>query len=115
LWLLAHLLSLYDLNSKKRELRVWAHGNLIELYLLSLAMKPDNDRPPVPEAERRALQYTDALVDFAGRDSFEVYSTRRQVLRYIEWFNEISNLGAATVLAEKIFQRFPEEAEEKWK
>lgn len=115
LWSLAQLLSLYDLNSRKRDLRIWAHGNLIELYLLSLVMKPDNDRPEPEEAERRALQHTDSLVDIGGRDSFHVYSTRRQILRYIDWFSEISNLEPAIGLAEKIFQRFPEEVEEKWK
>lgn len=116
LWSLAHLLSLYDLNSRKRDLRIWAHGNLIELYLLSLAMKADNNRPKPEEAEYRALQYADALVDIAGRNSFEVYSTRRQILRYIEWFGMISELGLPAMrLAERIFRRFPEEVEERWK
>ncbi|HET9963075.1 MAG TPA: CHAT domain-containing protein [Nitrospiraceae bacterium] len=113
LWSLAHLLSLYDLVSSKPDTRIWAHGNLIELYLLSLAMKPDKDRPIPKEAERRAIQYADALVDIAGRDSFHVYSTRRQILRYIDWFGKISNLGNATrQLARNIVQRFPEEVEE---
>jgi hypothetical protein len=116
LWSLAHLLSLYDLSNKDPQQRIWAHGNLIELYLLSLIMPPggNNDCPPPPEAEQRALRYADALVDLAGRDSYEVYSTRRQILRYIEWYGEISNLAPAMGLAERIFARFPEEAEEKW-
>jgi hypothetical protein len=116
LWSLAHLLSLYDLNNKKPNVRVWAHGNLVELYLLSLVITPSTGVLKPNEAERRALQYADALVDIAGRDSFEVYSTRRQILRYIDWFGEISNFGPSVrALAEKIFQRFPEEAEDRWK
>ena len=116
LWSMAHLLSLYDLNSKKSQRQVWAHGNLIELYLLSLAMRPSPERPNPAEAKKRALRHADALVDLAGRDSFEVYSTRRQILRYIEWFGVISRLGAAPMaLAEQVFQRFPEEAENRWK
>jgi hypothetical protein len=119
LWSLAHLLSLYDLNSRDRDGKVWAHGNLIELYLLSLIMGPGEGRPTPEKAEERAIRYTDALVDLAGRDTFEVYSTRRQLLRYLEWFggpDGFSNIGAeARKLAEKIFQRLPEEEEsEKW-
>jgi hypothetical protein len=111
LWSMAHLHSIYDLKP-----RIWAYGNLIELYLLSMTMKDDKDRPEPEEAERRALQYTDALVDIAGRDSFEVYSTRRQILRYLEWFRVISDLGNPLIkLAERIFERFPEDAEDRWK
>src|SRR5664279_3472934 len=36
LWSLARMLSLYDLHQGSRETRSWAHGNLMELYLLSL-------------------------------------------------------------------------------
>lgn len=118
LWSLAHLLSLYDLNSKGRDVRIWAHGNLIELYLLSLIMGPGEGRPEPAKAEERALRYTDALVDLAGRDTFEVYSTRRQVLRYLEWFGGpegFSDIGPrANALAESIFRRLPEEGKEKW-
>lgn len=116
LWSLAHLLSLYDLNSKDVKARIWAYGNLIELYLLAIAMRQNPERPNPAEAKKRALRHADTLVDIAGRDSFEVYSTRRQVLRYIEWFGAISRMGAGSMaLAEQVFQRFPEEAEDRWK
>jgi hypothetical protein len=115
LWSLSSLLSLYDLHSQKRELAIWAHGNLIELYMLSLIMGSNSVRPDGTEAHRLALEHTDALIDIAGRDSFEVYSTERQIVRYIEWFGKISNISPLIPLAEQIFERFPEEAEEKWK
>jgi hypothetical protein len=109
LWSLAHLLSLYDLNNKETNERSWAHGNLIELYLLSLAMRPSPERPSPAEAKRRALRHADTLVDIAGRDSFEVHATRRQMLRYIEWFGAISKMGKGQIdLAEAIFHRLPE-------
>lgn len=95
LWSLAHLLSLYDLNSKRSDVRIWAHTNLIELYLLSLIMGPGEERPDPDEAEKRALHYTDALVDISGRDTFEVYATRRQMLRYLEWFGIDEEAGRA--------------------
>ena len=124
LWSLAHLLSLYDLNNSSRVTRIWAHGNLIELYLLSLIMGPGEGRPGRKEAEETARRYTYALVDLAGRDTFEVYSTRRQILRYLEWFGKpsaksregLAELGApAMALAKEIFQKLPEEGKDKWK
>ena len=118
LWSLAHLLTLYDLNSKERSTRIWAHGNIIELYLLASVMGPGDGRPDQDEARNRALRYTDQLVDIAGRDTFEVYSTRRQILRYLEWFGGpkgFSDIGEfAYALAKDIFKRLPEEGQEKW-
>jgi hypothetical protein len=111
LWSLSRLLSLYDLRSSEPGKTVWAHGNLIELYLLSMLMDPNDDRPDQQESERRALEHTAALIDIAGRNSFEVYSTRRQIFRYIGWFGEIFNIGPMMSLAEQIFDKFPEEVE----
>lgn len=116
LWSMSRLLSSYDLNSKIIERVVWAHSNMIELYLLSLILPADLlDLPPDGTATQLALQHTDMLIDLSGRESFTVYSTRRQMLRYIEWFSAISNVGNLVGLAEQIFDRFPEEAEEAWK
>ncbi len=116
LWSLAHNLSLYDLHNEKRKSTVWAHGNLMELYLLMLLIPERHpDWPDVQEASRRALEHTDTLVEIAGRDSFDVYSTRRQTFRYVQWFGEIADMTPVQQLANQIFERFPEEVEEKWK
>lgn len=112
LWSMAHLHSLYNLNSKDENDRIWTHGTLVELYLLALIMPPGGERPDPAEAKRRAIQYTDALIDIAGRKTYAVYSTRRQILRYLEWFGEpaaFADLGGnAMSLAEEIFDRLPE-------
>jgi len=117
LWSMAYLLSLYDLHGKDRELTIWARGNVIELLMLSLVMPPGAGRPDPMDAGRRALEHADALIDVAGRDSFDVYSTRRQIVRYLEWFNEVARnfLAPLNGLAEGIFNKFPGEIEEKWK
>lgn len=136
LWSLSHLLSRYDLQSQGREvpaaaigrqksavdfqtqqraLAIWAHGNLLELYLLSLIMEPHPERPAAPEAARLALEHADSLIDLAGRDSFEVYSTRRQIFRYVEWFKQISAIEPMMPVAKQIFEKFPEDVEESWK
>jgi hypothetical protein len=136
LWSLARMLSIYDLQTQGREvpsealrqrrsaaeflrqqraLAIWAHGNLLELYLLALIMDDYPDRPNGKEAERLALEHADSLIDLSGRDSFEVYSTRRQIFRYIEWFREIADIEAMIPVAQQVFQKFPEEVEESWK
>lgn len=115
LWSLAHQLSLYDLNGGEKEKTIWALGNLIELDLLSLLMHKGSDQPESGEAQNRALEYATRLIETAGRESFEVYSTRRQMFRYMKWFGVLSDVDSVKQLAEKIFNRLPEEAEEKWK
>lgn len=116
LWSMAHLLSRYDLRSKSRTRNIWACSNLIELYMLAHVMPPNKGRPRPAEASRRALEHTDTLIDLAGRDSFEVYSTRRQVFRYMKWFAEIApSLDPLRALAKSIFEKFPDDIEEKWK
>jgi hypothetical protein len=120
LWSMAVTLSKYDLRSPERARAKWAHSNLIELYLLALIFSPrqeaaHEDLPNPAEARKQALEYTDAFIELAGRNSFSVYSTRRQMVRYIEWFGKIAELGPLPGLAEEIFEKFPDEVEEAWK
>jgi hypothetical protein len=114
LWSLAYLLSLDDMSSKDEKNRIWAYGNLIELCLLALKMKINNDQIKEGEAKDLAIKYTNALVEIAEPDSFEVYSTRRQILRYIEWFGKISDLGSIPSVANNIFKKIPDNGEDKW-
>lgn len=55
------------------------------------------------------------MVEIAGRDSFEVYSTRRQIFRYLQRFNEVFTIGDVASMAEDVFDKFPPEVEERWK
>ncbi len=84
--------------------------------MLSLIMPTSKNRPSPKEAERLALEHADSLLDLAGRDAFAVYSTRRQIYRYISWYGKISKLGPQFIkLANAIFAKFPEDVEERWK
>ncbi|HMM92955.1 MAG TPA: CHAT domain-containing protein [Bradyrhizobium sp.] len=115
LWSMARLLSLYDTNHESPVTRGWAHANLIELYLLSLL--PDLvGSIDQAEAMRLAVEHADQLLNIAGWDSFEAYSTRRQVLRYLEWYNDLTGVYLAPLvdLAEQIFNRFPPEVEDEF-
>jgi hypothetical protein len=116
LWLLAWLHSNRDLHSESKKNANWAHGDLIELYLLSLIMPESKNLKKREDVERQALGHTDALLELAGPDSFEAYSTRRQIFRYIGWFSEISVLGEEfTKLAQKIFEKFPRNIEQNFR
>ena len=94
------------------------------LLPVSLLVGRGEGRPGRKEAEENARRHTHALVDLAGRDTFEVYSARRQILRNLEWFGKLpskspeglAELGApAVALAKDIFEKLPEEGQDKWK
>lgn len=114
LWAVCRLLSCQDLRNDDRQVRVWAHTNLSELYLLSLLMEEDGTRPSRAKAECWALQQTDYLIETAGGDSFDVYSAWRQLLRYCQWFNKIADLEPMQELAQEMLKRFPHGIEERW-
>jgi hypothetical protein len=148
LWSLARLISEYDLHSDIRLHKIWAHANLLELYLLSFLLQPQEQQVPaetegapnpsdkpeekgakyqfnIPgkeEARRCAMEHAYSLMETSGRDSMSVYTTRRQIRRYLEWFNLIANAEGNRLsqadfhnLAEDIFHVFPKEVEDKFK
>lgn len=116
LWTLAHVQSLNDLRQDDAKRRYWAHGNLIELYMLSLLKDMEGCFPEF-EARRGAKQHARELIDTAGWESFEVYSTRRQIWRYIRWYSRITArnyLGPLMDTAIELFSLFPSEVEQKF-
>jgi hypothetical protein len=71
-------------------------------------MKTDNPKQ-LDDFEKSALRYSYMLIDLAGADPFVVYSTRRQMLRYVEWFGAIADLGHRTIaLAKRLADKFSE-------
>ncbi|KAA5544879.1 CHAT domain-containing protein [Adhaeribacter rhizoryzae] len=119
LWSMAKLLSEYDLRSAELKRQIWAHSNLAELYLLNIILIPKEPEKDywdnLHDAQTQALKFTDDFIEIAGRNSFAVYSTRRQMLRYTEWFNKISDLDPLPNLMGPVISKFPEEVEETWK
>jgi hypothetical protein len=108
LWALAHTLSLQDLPSLAIQPRIWALSNLVELYLLARAMGPGGARPDSTEAADKALAHARELVAAAGGSSFEVYSTRRQMVRYVDWYAKLADLHDAPGLAERLVNVLPD-------
>ncbi len=90
LWRTAEVQSRHDAENGTADDRAWAYGNLAELYLIAPLLVDG----PAAAASNAAHQA--AAIDAAGRvlaltrpSSFQVFSTRRQVLRYLEWFNDL--------------------------
>jgi len=109
LWSLVHDLSLNDLRGKDDQYRLWALGNLVELYLIAPLVNPPRQRVAVPPKEwrARAMRHAHALVDLAGPASWDVYCTRRQILRYANWYPEIAEVGPVVELAWDLAETLP--------
>jgi CHAT domain len=116
LWALAETQSLADLHNEDHSARKWAIANLIELYLLAPLVDGVRDRDPVEHFADRAQSYANELRERTGSRSFEVFSTRRQIARYLEWFNELAAATVAPIYgaAEAVFGLLPESEEPDW-
>lgn len=79
-----------DLDLGDNPTRAWAHGTLAELYLL-LTAYGEKDVPERHQvAKKKALTHAEQIVNIAGRESFPVYSTKRQFERYRDWWSDKS-------------------------
>lgn len=72
------------------ETAVWAHGSLFELYLMLLAYDPALVKRQLEldqkEVQEKARWHISELLSIAGHDAFPIYSTDRQLERYINWW-----------------------------
>lgn len=111
LWALSEVQSLRDLSGDNLERRAWALGNLIELYLLAPVIPAvavsHPGMTPLTWGEK-AVSYAKDLVDMAEPGAFEVFSTRRQILRYLDLYIELwSGLEVLMPAAEAIVKQLP--------
>jgi hypothetical protein len=116
LWTLAHVTSINDLRTSDEQRVRWALGNLVELYLLvPLIWQPEAAAEalaePAPDVlqnySQRAVQRAQDLIDRAGPNAFEVYSTRRQILRYDDWYAEISAIDGLSETVDAVLKVLP--------
>jgi hypothetical protein len=132
LWTLAEVQSLRDLSSTttvtdrpRRDdyaRHAWALGNLIELYLLApvidevkQAYQPPRPERPEPDWRALATQYAKELAKMAQPGAFEIFSTRRQIVRYLDLYVELcpsDALEAAVAIAEQVASLLPAELPE---
>ena len=83
-WLFASKCARRDLEKLEGSLKAWAHGTMAELLLL--AKYHAADQAPA-NIKKKVQQHCRAIVSLMGEDSFEVYSTRRQFQRYVEYWD----------------------------
>jgi len=91
-WELSRLLSEEDLKGDDRQRRAWARSNLIELELVAglvPVLIADLSRPKAIIADQ-----IKELLRAVGINSPEIHSTRRQLLRYEEFFQPIAIYAA---------------------
>lgn len=119
LWSLAEVQALHDLDSLQSVERAWALGNLIELYLLAPAIKGLGGRGT--GWDTLAASLARRLADGAAEGAFEVFSTRRQVQRYLDWFARLGTDPAVSTLpagllgaAEAVLAALPAEPPVAW-
>jgi hypothetical protein len=109
LWGLAEIQSLRDLSSVDYARHAWALGNLIELYLLAPVLEevkgPQEHVAPPPEWGALAARYAKELAKMVRPGTFEVFSTRRQIVRYLDFYVELcpsGTLESAVTIAEQV-------------
>jgi hypothetical protein len=97
LWDLAEVQSLGDLDKCGQSEREWALGNLIELYVIAQMVPAISARHSSAQLQSLAEMRSKELAAAAGAASFEAFSTRRQLIRYLDWFQEMVGLPAEVV------------------
>lgn len=90
LWHLAEVQSLNDARNAGQAEREWAIANLIELYVIAPMLPSLRERWTHAQLQERLKQRATELGEVAGARAFEVFSTRQQLVRYLEWFCEIA-------------------------
>jgi hypothetical protein len=114
LWALAEVQSLRDVSSVDYTRHTWALGNLIELYLLASVIdevKQAQAQPASPpDWLALATRYAKELAKMAQPSAFEIFSTRRQIVRYLDLYVELCPSGAleaAVAIAEQVARLLP--------
>ncbi len=96
-WMIAGKFAQRDLEKSEGSSKAWAHGTLAELLMLAKYHHPELK---IPNAKKQVQEHCKAIVRLMGEDSFEVYSTRRQFQRYLEyWPNPQWNLIAKAAVS----------------
>jgi hypothetical protein len=84
-WITARIFAQLDIEKSKGSTKAWAHGTMAELLLLAKYHIPERK---VTNIKKQVQEHCNAIVQLMGEDSFEVYSTRRQFQRYLEYWDK---------------------------
>ncbi len=113
LWLAAQVQTISSLETEKGDNRAWFYGNLAELYLLApLVTDLENVRKDIDFA-KAAVDTVSRVAGIAGTASFHNYSTRRQILRYCDWYSKLTDkFDVLNGTAREMLDRLPNIGEE---
>jgi hypothetical protein len=109
-WQLARILSEEELRNRDPRRLAWAYANLLELYLLVPAV---TGKPPLTPAKARAeaRRNFDAFRKITDLTWIEIHSTKRQLLRYTDFFAQVNpELQPLAAQARQFANLLPESA-----
>ncbi|PQP35152.1 hypothetical protein C6A37_04050 [Desulfobacteraceae bacterium SEEP-SAG9] len=84
-WLIAREFAERDLEKSKGSEKAWAHGTLAELAMLA---KYHNPPKAGRNVKKTVQEHCSTILEMMGEQSFEVYSTRQQFQRYIDYWRK---------------------------
>ncbi|MEM9592908.1 MAG: CHAT domain-containing protein [Acidobacteriota bacterium] len=97
LWTTARTTAEIDLASARGRSVAWARSTLLELHLLAFALwQPTGSRTrraKLAEHRDQALLHARELADLMADHALDIYTTRRQLLRYPSWFVHVDESG----------------------
>jgi hypothetical protein len=85
IWIAIKVSAENELSNSNVEERAWAHASLVELHLLKYI---SNCISPVAADISEYINHTKSILDLVPSDSFIVYSTCRQLARYVDWWSQ---------------------------
>lgn len=89
-WETAYRMSEHELRYRDKRELAWALASLVELQLIGLVLK--RYFPDLEVSGAKAIQHAEALARRARDWHMEVYSTRRQIERYIKYADQFAEL-----------------------
>ncbi len=112
-WNAACVLSEWAIRSDDRQAIAPAHGNLVELYLLALMMKPGGHIPEPAKARTQAIAHLEKLIAICELTDLQLKYRYFHLHRFAHWFKK-KTLGRempirVSELAEELFEMLPKE------
>jgi hypothetical protein len=106
-WLMAEVRIKNAITSQENNSRAWSYGYLAELYLMAPLIPQLSEIRP-DDFPTKAIEAAQMVSSLMGRDSIHIYSTRRQIQRYIDWLGVISDdFRQLEVTAREIISALP--------
>lgn len=91
IWLMAEVRIKNAMATQDDSSKAWSYGYLAELYLLAPLIPQLREVRPEDNFQIMAVDAAKMVTILKGHNSPHIYSTRRQIYRYIDWLGVISD------------------------